>query len=59
MKKAARRRPVEFVSMDYTEYLIAKAGLIVLAAFAWGLFCGLTGRSMRPGRRDKHPAKER
>lgn len=41
--------------MSYTEYLLIKATLVVAAAFAWGLFCGLTGRSMQSGQRDTRP----
>lgn len=37
---------------DYLSFMLWKAGLLVLAAFLWGLFCGLSGRSMRSGRRD-------
>jgi hypothetical protein len=33
--------------MDYLDYLWVKAGLLVLAAFVWGIFCGLNGRNLR------------
>ena len=32
--------------MDYLTFLLVKAGLLVLAAFVWGLYCGATGRPM-------------
>ena len=32
--------------MDYTEWMLWKAGLVVLAAFCWGVFCGVTGRPL-------------
>lgn len=29
-----------------TEFLLIKAGVIFFLAFEWGLYCGLTGRSL-------------
>jgi hypothetical protein len=34
--------------MDYIEFKLWKAGLFVLAAFIWGIWCGITGRSLDP-----------
>lgn len=31
---------------DYETYLLWKAGAVLVAAFVWGLFCGLTGRQL-------------
>lgn len=35
--------------MSYIEYMLWKAGILMVLAFLWGLFCGLTGRSMQTG----------
>jgi len=32
--------------MDYIEFKLWNAGLLVFAAFVWGLYCGLTGRHL-------------
>jgi hypothetical protein len=32
--------------MEFTEFMLWKAGALVLAAFVWGIFCELTGRSL-------------
>lgn len=37
--------------MEFSDYLLWKAGLMVLAAFVWGVYCGFTGRPMS-GRSD-------
>lgn len=39
--------------MDYTDYLIVKFIVLVVAAFAWGVYCGITGRPLGPGPSDK------
>lgn len=44
--------------MDYIEFVIAKAALIVFIAFWWGVYCGFTGNSMQPGQRDTRVEKE-
>lgn len=33
--------------MDYLEFALWKLGLFGLAAFVWGVFCGLNGLSLR------------
>ena len=43
--------------MEFSDYLIWKAVIIVIAAFIWGLYCGLTGRSMRLGPPDNQAAQ--
>lgn len=35
--------------MEISDYMLWKAIIIVIGAFLWGLYCGLTGRSMRLG----------
>lgn len=40
------------VDSDYLTYMLWKAGIVVFLAFCWGLYCGITGRSMRTGQRD-------
>jgi hypothetical protein len=47
--------------MDYTTWLIVKFIVLVVAAFAWGVYCGATNRPLGPGKRDNqagqhHPA---
>lgn len=37
----------------YLTYKLWKFGVLVLLALLWGIYCGFTGRSMQPGRRDK------
>jgi len=32
--------------MDYTDWLLLKAGVVLLAAFLWGVWCGITGRPL-------------
>jgi hypothetical protein len=32
--------------MEFTDFILWKAGAIVAAAFVWGLFCGITGRPL-------------
>ena len=32
--------------MEFTDYMLWKAGAMVLAAFVWGVYCGLTGREL-------------
>jgi hypothetical protein len=32
--------------MEFTDYMLWKAGALVLAAFVWGIFCELTGRPL-------------
>ena len=33
--------------MDYLDFALIKLGLFGLAAFVWGIFCGLNGRNLR------------
>lgn len=44
--------------MDYLEFKLWKLGLMALVAFAWGVYCGATGRSLSGERHDNHPAKD-
>jgi hypothetical protein len=44
--------------MDYIEFVLWKAGALVLAAFVWGLYCGLTGQPLTPGRRGSRTAQD-
>jgi hypothetical protein len=39
--------------MDYSDYLWIKFGLVVFAAFIWGIYCGLTGRPLGREQTDK------
>lgn len=32
--------------MGFVEFMLAKAAVVVVLAFAWGVYCGLTGRSL-------------
>lgn len=41
---------LQALSMDYTDWLLLKAGALALAAFVWGVYCGATGRPLS-GRR--------
>ena len=43
--------------MEFTTFLLWKAGLLVLAAFIWGIFCGITNRPLGRARRDNLPAQ--
>jgi hypothetical protein len=38
--------------MDYVEFLIWKAIVLTIAAFIWGLYCGVTGRPLSMAPRD-------
>lgn len=40
--------------MDYIDWLIGKAIALTVLAFVWGLYCGLTGRSLGSGRQEDH-----
>ena len=35
--------------MTFTDYMFLKLALFTIAAFVWGLYCGLTGRDMATG----------
>jgi len=39
--------------MSYTEWLIYKLIGMVVLAFIWGIFCGVTGRPLWRARSDK------
>lgn len=45
--------------MSFLDYLLIKAALFIGAAFVWGIFCGLTGRSLSGARRGNRPAEDR
>lgn len=34
--------------MDYIDYIIIKAIVLVIAAFIWGLYCGAKGLPLDP-----------
>ena len=38
--------------MEYIDYVIWKALAMVVLAFFWGVFCGITGRSLKGERLD-------
>jgi hypothetical protein len=42
-----------------TTYMLIKAGLVVFAAFCWGIYCGLNGRSLGGGRHDSQQDQTR
>jgi hypothetical protein len=42
--------------VDYLDYVIGRAGLLCLAAFVWGIFCGLTDRELSGEPRDRSKA---
>ena len=42
--------------MDYIEFKVWKLVALAVLAFGWGLYCGLTGRPLVPGRRDNQTA---
>ena len=42
--------------MDYIEFMLWKAGLLVLCAFIWGLYTGFNGCSLSGELLDKPPA---
>lgn len=44
--------------MDYTDYLIVKFIVLVVGAFVWGIYCGVTGRPLGPGPRDSQDRAE-
>ena len=45
--------------MEFTDYMIWKAIALVAAAVVWGIYCGFTGRSLQPGRREADTAEAR
>lgn len=32
--------------MEFTDYLLWKAGILIAAAFVWGIYCGVTNRPL-------------
>lgn len=44
--------------MEFTDFMLWKAGAIVAAAFVWGLFCGITGRPLGRERRDSQTEQD-
>lgn len=38
--------------VDFSDYLLIKAVVLVVAAFVWNFWCAFTGRSPRSGRRE-------
>lgn len=38
--------------MDYIEFKLWKAGLLLLVVFVWGVYRGFTGQPLQPGPRD-------
>jgi len=46
--------------MDYTDYLLIKAGLLIIAAFVVNLvYSAVTGKSLTAVRRDRASAQQR
>lgn len=45
-------------TMEFSDYLLWKAGAIVAAAFVWGLYCGLTGRPLGRAQSDSQVAQD-
>lgn len=43
--------------MEFTDFMLWKAGIFVGAAFVWGLFCGITGRPLGRERHDSQTGK--
>jgi hypothetical protein len=39
--------------MEFTDYMLWKAIAILIAAFAWGVYCGFTGRPLWPEHHDE------
>ena len=44
--------------VEFTDYMLWKAGAIVAAAFVWGLYRGFTGRSEHSERPDSQAAQD-
>lgn len=42
--------------MDYLDYMLAKAAVMIVLAFVWGVFCGFTGRNLRGQRQGQSEA---
>jgi hypothetical protein len=38
--------------MDYLDYKLAKAGVLVLMAFCWGIWRGISGQPLSRGQSD-------
>lgn len=38
--------------MDFLDYMWAKLAFFVIAAFVWGIYCGVTGRPLGGAPRD-------
>ena len=45
--------------MDYLDFALLKLGLMGLAAFVWGVFCGLNGLNLRGERPEAKGAESR
>jgi hypothetical protein len=45
--------------MDYLEFKLWKLGLLGLAAFCWGIFCGFNGLPLSGVRREAEGAEAR
>jgi hypothetical protein len=47
--------------MEFTDWLIWKAVALVVAAFFWGIYCGLTGRplSLEPNEEEAAESQDR
>lgn len=43
-------------AMDYLDYMLAKAAVMIALAFVWGVFCGFTGRNLRGQRQGRSGA---
>ena len=39
--------------MDLTDYMLWKLAVLTVLAFVWGMFCGLTGRSLSGEKLDR------
>lgn len=45
--------------MEFTDYMLWKAAILVFAAFCWGIYCGLTGRPLGLEQRDNQTEERR
>lgn len=39
--------------LDYIDFMLWKAGVLCVAAFGWGIYCGVTGRPLGLGQHEE------
>ena len=42
--------------MEFTDYLLWKAGILIAGAFVWGIYCGVTNRPLGRAQNDTQAA---